>query len=214
VENLFSSLSWWCAAVCYAPVLLGERSPVISDGLYFRWHEAGYVDTVALEFGEFFCLPNGEAATHSEAKVVMGREDLVVASLQYLKSMIQPLMSVAKNHAHLHDKALWLYVADNLATLVLHLTQEPNQQEKCEAGVDVALNQLPERGQTGVLEVRHGGQSRYHLKRSTCCFYYLSPEGKKCATCPKLPLNERLERLQLYMTECVKEAEAGCLTQE
>jgi hypothetical protein len=144
----------------------------------------------------------------------MSREKLVSTSLQHLEMMIQPLMNVAKIYAPLHDKTLRLYVADNLAALTLHVKQGLNQQETCEAEIENALVQLPERGATGVLEVSSNNERAYFTKRSTCCFYYLKDGQKCCSTCPKLPLSERLERLQLYMTERVKEAEAECLTQE
>jgi ferric iron reductase protein FhuF len=201
VQNLFNSLSWWSAAACYAPVLIDERSPFIAGGLHFHLHDEGYIDTVALEFGAFRCLPNDEAATHADASVVSGPEELVSLSLAYLQQMIQPVMNVAKIHAAIQDKALWLYVADDLTGLVLHVKQALEQQETCQLEVESVLGQLPERGQTGVLEVHHAGSTEYYCKRSTCCFYYLAPEGDKCSTCPKLPLEARITKLQDYIAK-------------
>jgi ferric iron reductase protein FhuF len=114
--------------------------------------------------------------------------------------MIQPLINIAKTQAPLGDKALWLCVADNLVALVLHIQQGVNQQETCKAEVEYVLAQLPERGQTGVLEVSSDNEKAYFTRRSTCCFYYLK-DGQKCPTCPKLPVTEKLERLHAYFAE-------------
>jgi hypothetical protein len=197
VQNLFGS----CATACYAPVLLDGRSPTNLGTLHFHLHDEGYIDTIALEFTDFTCLAKDEAATHPRATIVSNREELVHLSLKYLQHIIQPVMNVAKTHTAIQDKALWLHVADGLAGLVLHVKQSLQQQETCEAEVESVLQQLPERGQTGVLEVRHAETTEYHCKRSTCCFYYLSPEGEKCSTCPKLPLGARVTKLQDYLAK-------------
>jgi hypothetical protein len=197
VQNLFSSLTWWCATACYAPVLIDGRSPTNLGSVYF--HSSGYIDTVALEFGTFLCLPTDEATTHSKATLLPNREALVKTALNHLKTMLQPIIEVAKNHTAIHDKSLWLYLADNLTQLVLHL--KGSQRTACDVEVETVLRQLPERGGTGVLEIRHEETTAYYCKRSTCCFYYLSPEGKKCSTCPKLPLGERVEKLQDHLAK-------------
>jgi ferric iron reductase protein FhuF len=209
VQNLFGSLAWWCASACYAPVLLDERSPTNLEVLYFHLHDEGYIDTMALEFTYFLCLPDDIVATHSRATVVSSREELVKTALQNLQTILRPLIQLAKNHTTIQDKALWLYLADNMASLVLHVKQASKQQARCEVEVETVLEQLPERGGTGVLEVTYGNERDYFTKRSTCCFYYLNPEGKKCATCPKLKAEERLEQLQRYMAERIGNEQTG-----
>jgi ferric iron reductase protein FhuF len=200
VQNVFSSLSWWCVAACYAPVLVDCRSPKNLEALHFHLHDEGYIDTMALRFAAFLCLPHDEAATHSKASVLFSREELVTKTLEHLQTALGPLIKVARQYTEIQEKALWLYVADNAAGLIMHMQKMLQKNTRCVAEVEVVLNQLPERGQTGVLEV---SQQDYFTKRSTCCFYYLNPEGKNCATCPKLPIKERLANLQHTLAERV-----------
>jgi ferric iron reductase protein FhuF len=203
VQTLFSSLSWWCATACYGPILIDQRSPTNLEHLYFHFHDEGYIDTMALEFDSFLCLSNDEVANHPKATTVSGQDELVTRALQQLQTTLQPLINIAKIHATIQDKGMWLYVADNFTQLILFLQQSSQQQS--EAEVETVLRQLPERGGTGVLEVRHSGECEYHLKRSTCCFYYLNPEGEKCTTCPKVSLEARVEKLQTYMATKVQQ---------
>ena len=198
VQNLFGSLTWWCATAYYAPVLIEQRSPTNLEHLYVHLHDEGYLNTLALEVDTFLCLLNDKAATHSKATVVSSVDELVARALQQLQTALQPLINVAKIHTTIQDKALWLYLADNLTQLILHL-QQSSKQQTSEAEIEAVLCRLPERGGTGVLEVACGNEREYFTKRSTCCFYYLNPEGEKCSTCPKLSLEARVEKLQSYM---------------
>jgi ferric iron reductase protein FhuF len=200
-SSLYDSYSWWLTAAGLAPLLLDERLPDLATQLYFHAHDDGYCDSIALSPRSFKTLESDKAATHADATIVE-REELWNTFLEQLEALLKPLQIAVQHHAALTDKALWLSVADGITGTVLWLRQAQHfPKVQVQRDAEMLLAKLPVQGKTGVLEVMYQNKCELFAQRSTCCYAYLSPEGQKCSTCPKLPLEARVERLQKYIAE-------------
>jgi hypothetical protein len=205
VMSVCDSFSWWITAAGLAPLLLDERLPTLTTELYLHAHAEGYCDGIALNLSAFKTLASDVVATHKDATVV-NRDELWDGFLEQLELLLTPLHKTAQQHAAITSKALWLPVADACVGIVLWIRQLqglPKLQLEREA--ERLLSRLPVRGKTGVLEVTCQNTSELFLYRSACCYAYLSPRGEKCSTCPKLPLEQRVEKLQNYMAKKVQQ---------
>jgi ferric iron reductase protein FhuF len=196
------------------PVLMGSvlsyvlerRVPDLAPAnIMLHWNDAGMTDGAAFRSGHFVALPDDPAVDDEDCTIVPDRDALhAVLVEQITQHYVPPMLDMLAAHSPLGTRALWATVADRCAGTVIQTVTELGT-DTCRHEVAALLRDAPLHGTTGVLAVEHDGREAFFLRRGGCCYSYKLPQYGYCATCPLLPIEERVQRLRTQLTQTMEQ---------
>lgn len=201
--TFFGASIWQVVVAGIASYLTTLRVPELKPAnVALHWNADGWGDTLALVEGRFAALPDDPAAGHPDVTVVADRNALRAYFVEHIvRDYVPPLIDLVSATSPLGKRALWGVVADRCVGTLIWLAKELNQTAICLAEVDALHQTAPFTGKSGILTVEHGTHQELFLKRNSCCLSYKVPEQIYCSTCPLLPLEDRIQRLQAYVAK-------------
>jgi ferric iron reductase protein FhuF len=184
--------------------LLERRVPYLAPAnIVLHWNDAGMTDRMALRSAHFFALRDDPAAWEQDCTVVADQDALrAVLVAQITQHYVPPMLDVLATQSPFGMRALWATVADRCASAVLQATDTLGN-DTCRQEVASLTKHAPLHGNTGVLVVNHNGADTLWLQRGGCCHSYKLPRYGYCATCPLLPIEERMKRLKSQLMQTI-----------
>lgn len=186
--SLLNHYSWIPITLGMASYYIDHTAPNLSpSNLLWRFNEEGIVTAIAVLDPQVTTLPDNDAL----------RANLRVQFEQHMTEVVNTLWATNR----IGKRALWSLLADRIAGLVLYVLHD--QPDLCDTEVEAWVGQTssPFRGKTGIIWLDHQPHPHPFLKRGACCLSYHVPEYGYCSTCPILPDEERMARLQAHLVE-------------
>ncbi|MGH3940796.1 MAG: (2Fe-2S)-binding protein [Pseudonocardiaceae bacterium] len=191
-------LQWYLGIPANLGALLfhsARRVPALQpEHLAFRL-DPGWVQSVALRPGRFWCLPGDSDAGHPDAVVVADETALSAELRRELVSHASRFLDVYGPLVRFGRRTLWAAVTDVLDTSLLLAGRAFGS---AKAGVADARLVLAHRvepftsASTTYSVTDELGRQHWTRRRGSCCFYYaLSGVTQPCATCPRTDDAER-----------------------
>lgn len=157
--------------------------------------EPARVDTIGLQPGTFWCLPDDPERDHDDAVVVPDEVELADVLRRQMVAHAGCFLRVYGPTVRFGRRTLWAAVTDVLDSGLLLAGRSRGDDE---AGVADARLVLAERHEpltsasTTEQVVDERGRTHWTRQRGSCCFYYALPGVEQpCATCPRVDAAER-----------------------
>lgn len=184
----------WTSAMAIAPFLRFRCVPDCSLGnIAIRFNQSAYVDGTAVYEARGTVVADDPAAHHPSMRTVPNERALLRALRDALVAQSAPVVATVFTWSAFAERAMWgvltsLWASHFVALWPAHDHQEPlaRMLDEFFAGDDVVTEMRPE-----VTPVESGGRVHLHLRRASCCRFYLVPAGGLCASCPLVSENER-----------------------
>jgi ferric iron reductase protein FhuF len=193
---------WQMAVVGVGCFLAAHRLPDLSaDNLRMRFDDNGWNDRLSFIRERFYALSDDSEATDSNALVVDNNDMLRDLLRQQMENHMSRVIDALKAKTTMGKRGMWGIVADRMAGIVIHATEQLGQSETCEHEVEALIQvaDSPLKGKTGVMRAEHNGHQEMYLKRGSCCQYYKVPGYGYCITCPLQSKEERERRMREYV---------------
>jgi hypothetical protein len=207
---ILTSYQWGILAASLSSFMRDRRVPDLDpQNMWLHWEDSyGYVDAVAFEQGRFAALDDDPAAGHPDATLFPDvdalRDHLRTQLETYLGQAIQTLcQQIGAN-----PRSMWPFVADRCTLMILWLGQLGQEKDACACDLEREVELLVKQPAsplynpaTGVLPVHYNGNRHLFVQRGACCYAYRREGHDYCRTCPHLPKEERMDRLQAALAQ-------------
>lgn len=177
----------WTSAMAIAPFLRFHCVPDCSLGnIAIRFNASAYVDGTAVYDARGTVVPDDPSAQHPAMRTVPNDQALLRALRDVLVAQSAPVVEAVFAWSAFAERATWgvltsLWASHFIALWRVHDDQRPlaRMLDDFFAGDDVVAEMRPE-----MTLVESGGSVHLHLRRASCCRFYLVPAGGLCASCP------------------------------
>lgn len=209
------SYQWGILGAALSSFLRDQRVPDLDpQNMWLHWEGSyGYVDAVAFEQGRFAALSDDPDAGHPDATLFPDIDALRDHLRTQIESCLGQAITTLCQQIGANPRSMWPFVADRCTLMVLWLGQLIEEQTACacdyacdlEREVELLVKQPSSplyNPVTGVLPVHYNGNRHLFVQRGACCYAYRR-EGYDdyCRTCPHLPKEERMDRLQAALAQ-------------
>ncbi len=185
-------------AACY---LLFQRVPLFDAAdLSLRFSDGGDILGVAIRSYRFAALPADPAAGHADCTLLESADALRDQLRLQLVALLEPLVDAIHRVARTGKPAMWAMAGDYVAQGFGWIGREAGNQAAGVAEV-VKLTTPPSKLQRtrGFVHIEHMGQEYDMVDRVSCCLWYKVPDGGYCSACPHRPMEERVQKIKLWL---------------
>lgn len=201
---IYSRCVWMLAYLGLTSFLAAQRLPELDlTTLRFHWHEAGWIDQIALGTPRFYALPDDLDADHEDATVLDGVNALREQYGQSFEDAVACLAPTFKAQSGMGAPALWAAASDACSYTAIATLQALKREDCCDSEVDAIIQRDGSRlnRRAGVLWVEKGDQRAPVFRRVGCCLWYTLPgnETAYCSSCPLRPLDQRIDMAREYL---------------
>ena len=184
----------WTSAMAIAPFLRFRCVPDCSLGnIAIRFNQSAYVDGTAVYEARGTVVADDPCAHHPSMRTAPDDRALLRALRDALVAQSAPVVAAVFDWSAFAERAIWgvltsLWASHFIALWLAHDDQQPLARVLDEffSGDDVVAEMRP-----GVTAVESGRRVHLHVRRASCCRFYLVPAGGLCASCPLVSENER-----------------------
>jgi len=177
----------WTSAMAIAPFLRFRCVPDCSLGnIALRFNQSAYVDGTAICEARGTVVADDPCARHPSMRTVPNDRALLHVLRATLVAQSAPVVAAVFAWSAFAERAIWgvltsLWASHFVALWPIHDDQRPVAQmlDDFFAGDDVVAEMRPE-----VTRSESGAGVHLHLRRASCCRFYLVPAGSLCASCP------------------------------
>jgi hypothetical protein len=177
----------WTSAMAIAPFLRFRCVPDCSLGnIAIRFNQSAYVDGTAVYEARGTVVADDPRAPHPSMRTVADDRALLRALRDALVAQSAPVVEAVFTWSAFAERASWGVLTSLWASHFVALWHDYDDQRPLArmldvffAGDDVIAEMRP-----AVTAVESGGRVHLHLRRASCCRFYLVPAGGLCATCP------------------------------
>jgi ferric iron reductase protein FhuF len=196
----------WSAGMAIAPYMLRSCVPTIPlDNVSFKFHDNTLFERVALHRPAGAMLRQGGEVPHPLVHWLPSRPALLGWLRQSLMQQAQPIVETLYEWSRFSTKGLWGMITSSWGSQFIQICGEIDEQHN---GLSYAApfftgNDAVSEMQPQFYPVTYNQVTHIYHRRSTCCRYYLLPQGHYCASCPLISQEERLQRNHLWMQHLV-----------
>lgn len=177
----------WTSAMVIAPFLRFRCVPDCSLGnIAIRFNQLAYVDGTAIYEARGTVVADDACAGHPALRTVPNERALLRALRDALVEQSAPVVEAVYDWSSFGERAIWgvltsLWASHFVALWPAHDDQGPlaRMLDDFYAGDDVVAEMRPV-----ITAVESGRRVHLHLRRASCCRFYLVPAGGLCASCP------------------------------
>jgi len=177
----------WTSAMAIAPFLRFRCVPDCSLGnIGIRFNQSAYVDGTAVYEARGMVVAGDPSAHHPSMRTVPNEAALLRALRDALVAQAAPVVEAVYRWSGFAERAIWGVLTSLWASHFIALSRDHDDQRPLAhmldaffTGEDVVAEMRP-----GVTPVDSGGKVHLHLRRASCCRFYLVPAGGLCVSCP------------------------------
>ncbi|HEV2179149.1 MAG TPA: (2Fe-2S)-binding protein [Gemmatimonadaceae bacterium] len=177
----------WTSAMAIAPFLHFRCVPDCSLGnIAIRFNQSAYVDGTAVYDARGTVVADDPCAHDPAMRAVPDEHALLRALRDALVAQAAPVVEAVYEWSAFAERATWgvltsLWASHFISLWRAHDDQRPLARllDAFYAGDDVVAEMRPE-----VSAAVSGGRVHLHVRRASCCRFYLVPAGGLCTSCP------------------------------
>jgi len=192
--SLLLRYGWGAGGQIAAYLALGRTLRLTDFALQFS--ASTLIKGVWVREAEVGGLAGDPLATACDWTGVVAPQALRLRLLESLVDFTAPLVDSQHAWSRFSRHALWAQVASSWAAQFAAIGERIGERAWAVAEGREILALHPEIAAAApeVYEVRGGRQSKVCQRRAACCLYFKGPRRHFCASCPIIPVGERLQR--------------------
>ena len=132
-------------------------------------------------------LPDSRVTGATSRRVLHGDDRLALAG-ESLRSLYSYVLPILAEYGHMRERPLWAIAADAIANRLLWLGRALSSELENVKRVTSLLDPLTEQIGGPLPLTRYTRTDDFeamHTHRCSCCLLFLTPQGGKCASCPR-----------------------------
>ncbi len=132
-------------------------------------------------------LPDSRVTGATSRRVLHGDDRLALAG-ESLRSLYSHVLPILAEYGHMRERPLWAIAADAIANRLLWLGRALSSELENVKRVTSLLDPLTEQIGGPLPLTRYTRTDDFeamHTHRCSCCLLFLTPQGGKCASCPR-----------------------------
>ena len=202
IAALYAVRFGWASAMAIAPCVKYHCVPDISlHNVSLKFKASTFFERTAIHEPRGVVLEGDPDSGHPSVRTVADRSALLQCLREQLTAQAYPVVEALYGWSGFARLGTWGMLTSSWASHLTTLSATgPDQTSVLPLlreffdGEDVVARMQPR-----VHTVSYLGATHVYQRRSSCCRFYLVPEGELCASCPLVPHEERLERNLAWM---------------
>lgn len=192
----------WASAMAIAPYLRFHCVPDVSlENVSFKFRESTFLERTAIYEARGTVVAGDGRAAHPTMSTVADDAALLRTLRAALVSQSEAVVDALFHWSGFAHRGTWGLLTSSWASQFTALCENRDdhrsirpQLEALFEGNDIVYVMRPR-----MEAVTYGRATHLYQRRSSCCRYYLLPDGELCASCPLVPNEDRLTRNREWM---------------
>jgi len=204
IAALYALRFGWASAMAIASCMKYDCVPVVSlDNVSLKFKESTFFERTAIHEARGVVLESPHHADEPGLRTVSDRETLLRCLRQELVAQAQPVVKALYDWSGFAPRGTWGMLTSSWAAhLTAFASAGPDQRvvlptlQQFFDGDDLAAKMQPRMHAVSCRDATH-----VYQRRTSCCRFYLVPEGELCASCPLVSQEARIARNIAWMQQ-------------